>query len=164
MIGSFAALLAAELPDEASPDYPPTILYRARAQLVSDPGGALQSLPEDPDSLPVRAVRALASYTSAQKHGADKEKHLDELRDICVEMESEENLAPEIKSVVKVSAGTAFAREGEIEEALETLGAGTGSQDLEAYVALIPITHRVPISVVVSPSWFKSISPSTDQT
>ena len=36
------------------------------------------------------------------------------------------------KGVVRVLAGTAFARAGEIEEALETLGAGNDTQNLEA--------------------------------
>ena len=36
------------------------------------------------------------------------------------------------KGVVRVLAGTAFARAGEIEEALETLGAGNDTHNLEA--------------------------------
>ena len=36
------------------------------------------------------------------------------------------------KGLVRVLAGTAFTRAGEIEEALETLGAGTQHENLEA--------------------------------
>jgi hypothetical protein len=38
------------------------------------------------------------------------------------------------KGLVRVISGTAFACEGEIEEALESLGAGTGVENLDAYV------------------------------
>jgi coatomer subunit epsilon len=38
------------------------------------------------------------------------------------------------KGLVRVIAGTAFSREGEIEEALQSLGTGTGVENLDAYV------------------------------
>jgi len=71
----------------------------------------------------------LVSYL---KNPAEKETHLEELRDLCVEIEGEDAEGDEYeKGSVRVLAGTAFAREGEIEEALETLGAGTNHTNLE---------------------------------
>jgi hypothetical protein len=59
---------------------------------------------------------------------------LDELRDLSVEVE--EGVNPVENGLVRVIAGTAFAREGEVEEALETLGADLNVQNLDAYVSL----------------------------
>lgn len=60
-----------------------------------------------------------------------KESALEELRDLSVEIEGDDIEGDERdKALVKVLAGTAFARAGEIEEALETLG--TDTEDLEA--------------------------------
>lgn len=54
---------------------------------------------------------------------------------MCVEIEGEDAESEEKeKDMVKVLAGTAFARAGEVEEALETLGAGSSTENLEAYV------------------------------
>lgn len=67
---------------------------------------------------------------------------MEELRDLCVEIEGDdvdEDVSEKDKEVVKVLAGTAFVRAGEVEEALETLGAGTDMQNLEAYVVLLPL-------------------------
>lgn len=59
------------------------------------------------------------------------EASLEELRDLAVEIEGDDaEGSDEDKSLVRVLAGTAFARVGEIEEALETLG--TDTEDLEA--------------------------------
>jgi hypothetical protein len=59
---------------------------------------------------------------------------LDELRDLSVE--AEEGVDSIENGLVRVIAGTAFAREGEVEQALETLGAGLNVQNLDAYVSL----------------------------
>lgn len=61
----------------------------------------------------------------------DKEAGLEQLRDLCVEIEGE-NDGDEEKGLVRVIAGTAFFRAGEVEEALESLGAGTDHENLEA--------------------------------
>lgn len=51
-----------------------------------------------------------------------------------MEVEGECDGTESEKDLVRVLAGTAFAKAGEIEEALETLG--TETEDLEAYVCL----------------------------
>jgi coatomer protein complex subunit epsilon len=52
---------------------------------------------------------------------------------LAVEIEGEDSEADEYeKNLVRVLAGTGFAIEGEVEEALETLGAGSHHQNLEA--------------------------------
>jgi coatomer subunit epsilon len=56
---------------------------------------------------------------------------LEELRDLCVEIEGDD-VDERDQGVVRVLAGTAFAQAEEIEEALETLGAGTDTENLEA--------------------------------
>lgn len=84
----------------------------------------------------VKAVAALAHYVEAGA-AAEKDASLEELRDLCVEIEGDDAEAGEKeKGVVRVLAGTAFILAGEIEEALETLGAGTNVDNLEAYVLL----------------------------
>ena len=73
----------------------------------------------------------MAKYVAAS--GADKDASLEELRDLCVEIDGEDSDADEReKGIVSVLAGTAFAIAGEVEEALETLGAGTNTENLEA--------------------------------
>lgn len=81
----------------------------------------------------MKATRSLANYFSAVTSGSEssKETALEELRDLCVEIEGEEVEEKE-RGQVRVLAGTAFAKEGEVEEALETLGAGGSSENLEA--------------------------------
>ena len=80
--------------------------------------------------LSIRAARALARYVAKD----DAEKALEELRDLCVEIE-EEGVDEMQKGLVRVLAGTAFVRECEVEEALETLGAGSSNENLDAYVS-----------------------------
>lgn len=78
----------------------------------------------------MKAVTALARYVDA-KDSAAKEASLEQLRDLSVEIEGDDVEGTERdKASVRVLAGTAFARAGEVEEALETLGAET--EDLEA--------------------------------
>jgi len=131
ILGAWKSLIELS-PNPASPDYAETRLYQARAYIaLSQPLEALKVLDAADTSLSVRAVRALANYVAKN----DAEKALDELRDLSVEIE-EEGVDPKENGFVRVMAGTAFAREGEVEEALETLGAGSDVENLEA-VALI---------------------------
>ncbi|KIJ45205.1 hypothetical protein M422DRAFT_30050 [Sphaerobolus stellatus SS14] len=122
-------------PDPNSPDYTQTLLYQARAYIaLNEPLKALDILDADDSSLSIRAVRALARYIAKD----DAEKALEDLRDLCIEIE-EEGVDEKEKGLVKVIAGTAFAREGEVEEALETLGAGTNNDNLDAAALTIQI-------------------------
>jgi len=110
------------LPEPSEEDYTRILLYQARAHIaLNDPNSALALLPASSQSLAVKAVRALAQNS------------LEELRDLAVEIEGDDVSANEAeKSVVRVAAASAFARAGETEEALETLGAGTPIEDLDA--------------------------------
>jgi coatomer protein complex subunit epsilon len=110
-------------------------LFKARGLVQSDPDAALALLPEDDLSPPARTVRSLATYFNAKKADDDetKEKALDELRDLCVEIEGED-IEEDIKGIVRSTAAVAFVYEGEHEEALETLEAGTSTRNLEGYV------------------------------
>jgi coatomer subunit epsilon len=82
----------------------------------------------------MKAVAALARYVGATE-ADDTEASLEQLRDLCVEVEGEGD-GDEEKGLVRVVAGTAFFRAGEVEEALESLGAGTDHENLEACVYL----------------------------
>lgn len=81
----------------------------------------------------------------AASDSTESEAALEELRDLAVEIEGDDaEGSDKDKSLVRVLAGTAFARAGEVEEALETLGSET--EDLEAYVVafctdLSSLTH-----------------------
>ncbi len=122
------------LPDPNSPDYISTLLYQARAHIaLDDPASALKILPGDSENVAFKAVSALARFIEADE-ASDKEAALEELRDLSVEIESDDIDGTEKdKALFRVLAGTAFARAGETEEALETLGSET--EDLEAYVS-----------------------------
>lgn len=121
-------------PDENSPDYAQARLFQARAYIaLNKPKEALNLLGPDDASLSARAVRALARYVAKD----NTEKVLEELRDLSVEID--ESVDEKEKGLVRVVAGTAFTLEGEVEEALETLGAGSGIEDLDACVPLVPI-------------------------
>ncbi|QRW24633.1 coatomer epsilon subunit domain-containing protein [Rhizoctonia solani] len=114
MDSAYSALTANPLPDENSPDYLQTLLYTARSHIaLGDTASALAILPETDSEPSVKADSATA---------------LEELRDASLEVEGEEG---PLNGVVKVVAATAFLREGEVEEALTTLGAGTGTKDIE---------------------------------
>lgn len=113
-LGAYPALIQTPIPDPSSPDYIPTIVFKARAYLASgDPASALALIPNESDNVALRAVAALAQG----------EDGLETLRDLCVEIEAggDEHLGEWEKDVVAVLAATAFVRAGEIEEALETL-------------------------------------------
>jgi len=92
----------------------------------------LALLPAEDASLSAKSVRSLAAYFNAKKAEDDeaKEKALDELRDLCLEIEGEE-VEDDVKGLVRCTAAVAFIQERENEEALETLEAGTSTRNLE---------------------------------
>jgi coatomer subunit epsilon len=107
------------------------VLYHIRSLIALDQLDKAVSLTSElhDSGLVSRSVTALVSYL---KNPNEKVTPLEELRDLCVEIEGEEAEGDELeKGVVRVLAGTAFAMEGELEEALETLGAGTKHTNLE---------------------------------
>ncbi|TFK39790.1 coatomer complex protein [Crucibulum laeve] len=138
ILGAFKALTALELPDASSPDYAPTLLYKARSYIaLNDTTSALQLIPSDTEDITLKAAASLARSVAASNL-SDQEAVLEELRDFSVEIESEDFEGSEKeKAVVRVLAGTAFARAGEVEEALETLG--TETEDLEAVAIIVQI-------------------------
>ena len=119
------------MPDPNSPDYTPTLLYQARAHIaLNDPKAALQLISAHSENVAVKATVSLAKYVAGSEN-TEKEASLEELRDLVVEIEEEDcEENDRDKALVRVLAGTGFARAGEVEEALETLGVDT--QDLEA--------------------------------
>jgi len=126
------------------------VLYKSRAHIaLNDPQSALELLDEDDENVAVQAVASLARYVAASDP-ADAEAALEELRDLAVEIEGEEDVegSERDKALVKVIAGTAFARAGEIEEALDTLG--TDTEDLEAYGQPITRIYRLTITFSVA--------------
>lgn len=129
--GAYGTLADLPLPDPNSPDYTRTLLFKARALIaLRRTQDALNLLEGAPEGVAIKAASSLARYVGASDAAA-KESALEELRDLSVEVEGGDAEDDERDSaLVKVLAGTAFAREGEIEEALETLG--TDTEDLEA--------------------------------
>ncbi|PFH51763.1 hypothetical protein AMATHDRAFT_58220 [Amanita thiersii Skay4041] len=138
ILGAYKTLIDMELPDKSSSDHIPMLLYKARASIaLNDPQGALDLLPDDVDNVSVRAVAALAKYVAATET-TEGDAALEELRDLAVEIEGEDVDGDERdKALVRVLAGTAFARAGEVEEALETLG--TETEDLEAVAVIVQV-------------------------
>lgn len=132
-LGAYKTIATLTLPDPNSPDYTPTLLYQARAHIaLNDPKTALQLIPTGSENVAVKAAASLAKYVAASE-ATEREASLEELRDLALEIEEEDASGSDRdKALVRVLAGTAFARAGEIEEALETLGVDT--EDLEAYV------------------------------
>lgn len=91
-------------------------------------------IPEDSENIALKAVASLARYVDAAD-STKAEAALEELRDLSVEIEGEDvDESERDKALVRVLAATAFARAGEVEEALETLGSDT--EDLEACVTI----------------------------
>lgn len=118
-------------------------MYQARARLaLNNPSAALSLLPADSEDVTIKAVSSLARYIAATIPSSENlegaEAALEELRDLSVEIEGDDIEASEKeKWLVRVLAGTAFARAGEVEEALETLGLSGGNEEsVEAYVFL----------------------------
>jgi len=132
--GAYKSLVEQSLPDESFEDYVPILFYKARAHIAFGDTETVKSLiPEDTDNLALKAVAVFVNYISSPSGDAA----LEELRDLCVEIEGDDVDASEReKGWVRVVAGTAFARAGEVEEALETLGAESTTENLEAYVLI----------------------------
>lgn len=130
---AFEAVVQQPLADESSSDYVSSLLYKARSYIaLNKPQSALETLPVDPENVALKAVASLARFVAASE-SAESEAALEELRDLAVEIEGDDAEGSEgDKALVRVLAGTAFARAGEVEEALETLGSET--EDLEACV------------------------------
>lgn len=149
--GAYKTLISLTLPPQSSPDYVPTLVYQARAHLaLNNPSAALSLLPTDSEDVTIKAVSSLARYiaattppSSGSSEGA--EAALEELRDLSVEIEGDDSEASDKdKWLVRVLAGIAFSRAGEVEEALETLGLSEGNEEsIEAYVLLLvdPTVH-----------------------
>ncbi|KAI0078683.1 hypothetical protein K474DRAFT_1593499 [Panus rudis PR-1116 ss-1] len=140
-LGAYKSLVDLTLPDPNSPDYNPTLLYKARAYIaLDDPANALNIIPSDTENLALKAATSLAKLVQAETSGADKDPILEEFRDLSVEIEGDDIDADEKeKGWVRVLAGTAFARAGEIEEALETLSVVQETQNLEGVAVLAQI-------------------------
>jgi len=90
----------------------------------------------------IKAVSSLARYIAATAPSSESseraEAALEELRDLSVEIEGDDIEASDReKWLVRVLAGTAFSRAGEVEEALETLGLNGGNEESVEAVALI---------------------------
>ncbi|KAJ7765441.1 coatomer complex protein [Mycena maculata] len=137
-LGAYRTLINIPLPDTSSPDFVPTLVYQARAHIaLNDPAAVASLVPAGSENVAVKAVSALARYVSAVET-ATQEAALEELRDLAVEIEGDDVEGTQRdKNSVRVLAGTAFARAGEIEEALETLL--TETEDLEAVAVIVQI-------------------------
>ncbi|KAG9018216.1 hypothetical protein FRB90_011851 [Tulasnella sp. 427] len=139
-LGNYKYLCDNPLPSKSDPSYLATVCYTARSQIALKNYSAALSLLGSDTSPPSRALTSLAKYLSAK--GDDKDTYLEELRDLSIEIEdgfegdSEEGAGA---GVVKVVAATAFFTEGEVEEALTTLGAGCKSQDIECVALIVHI-------------------------
>ncbi|GBE86545.1 predicted protein [Sparassis crispa] len=140
ILGAYKMLVDLTLPDPSSPDYAPTLVYQARAHIaLNKPRAAADLVPADTEDVSLKAVAALARYVGASV-SADKDSSLEELRDLCVEIEGEDlDATDKEKGMVRILAGTAFAIAGEVEEALETLGVGTTTDNLEAVALIVQI-------------------------
>ena len=147
--GAYKTLTTLTLPSESSPDYGPTLVYQARSHLaLNNPSAALSLLPTDSEDVTIKAVSSLARFIAATTPSGESseaaEAALEELRDLSVEVEGDDIEANEKdKWLVRVLAGTAFARAGEVEEALETLGVnGVNQESVEACVFFFLIFSR----------------------
>lgn len=142
--GAYKTLISVTLPPQSSPDYIPTLVYQSRAHLaLNNPSAALSLLPPDSEDVTIKAVSSLARYIAAttpssSESSEEAEAALEELRDLSVEIEGDDlDASDKDKWLVRVLAGTAFARAGEVEEALETLGLSGGNEEsVEACVSL----------------------------
>lgn len=134
-LGAYPALVSLSLPDPSSFDYTSILLYKVRAHLaLGDTASALALIPPDTENVTLRAAAALARG----------EEGLETLRDMCVEIEGDEDIEEWEKEMVRVLAGTAFVRAGEIEEALETLGGeGKSDDELSVFLSSLCIAARL---------------------
>ncbi|KAF8159444.1 coatomer complex protein [Crassisporium funariophilum] len=137
-LGAYKTLVQQALPEPSSSDYITRVLYKTRSYIaLNQPKSAIELIPEDTENVALKAVASLARYVGATD-SLEGEAALEELRDLAVEIEGEDVEGSERdKALVRVLAGTAFARAGEIEEALETLGSDT--EDLEAVAIVVQI-------------------------
>ncbi|KAG1740011.1 coatomer epsilon subunit-domain-containing protein [Suillus lakei] len=135
-LGAYPALISLPFPDSSSSDYVPALLYKVRAHLaLGDTASALALVPSDTENVALRAAAALARG----------EEGLETLRDLCVEIEGDEDSDEWETEMVKVLAGTAFVRAGEIEEALETLGGeGKAGDEPAALLSMIYLSLARP--------------------
>jgi len=134
-LGAYPALASLPLPDSSESDYAPTLLYKVRAHLaLGDTASALALIPDDTENVTLRAAAALARG----------EEGLEALRDLCVEIEGDEDSEEWEKEITRVLAGTAFVRAGEIEEALETLSS-EGKPGDESSVLLSLLCQAIPL-------------------
>jgi len=136
-LGAYKSLVEQSLPDQSSEDYVPILFYKARAHIaLGDTKTVTSLIPEDTENLALKAVAVFASYISSPTG----DSALEELRDLCVEIEGDDVDASEReKGWVRVVAGTAFARASEVEEALETLGAESTTENPEAVAVAVQI-------------------------
>ncbi|KAH6915986.1 coatomer complex protein [Coprinopsis sp. MPI-PUGE-AT-0042] len=139
ILGAYKSISQLSLPEESSPDYIPTLLYKARSLIaLGNPKAALDLIPGSTENVALKAVASLARYVAAGGDDTAKEAALEELRDLSVEIEGDDaEGSPRDNALVRVVAGTAFARAGEVEEALETLG--TETEDLEAVAVIVQV-------------------------
>ncbi|EPQ28423.1 uncharacterized protein PFL1_04250 [Pseudozyma flocculosa PF-1] len=127
------------------------LLYAARSHLAASPPNpssalsVLSSLPQQPH---VDAVRALARFVQARSQGdqdaiSRETVNLTELLDHAV-------VGEEKGQVIRCAAATALFLEGDSEEALETLGVGSGSsRELECValgVHILLSIHRLDLA------------------
>ena len=97
----------------------------------------------------IKAVSSLARYiaataSSSSENSEGAEAALEELRDLSVEIEGDDLGATERdKWLVRVLAGTAFTRAGEVEEALETLGLSGGNEESIEACVFLPVNLTV---------------------
>lgn len=111
---------------------------------LNESQSALNLISNDSEHIAVKAVASLARYVEASD-SSKAEAALEELRDLVVEIESEDFEGSDgDKALVRVLAATAFARAGEVEEALETLNPDT--EDLEACVSFRDDMWRLLLS------------------
>jgi coatomer protein complex subunit epsilon len=131
-LGAYKNLLDISLPDVNSPEYSEFLVYKARAQIaLGNPRAVASLVPKDSENVALKSVLALAKFTAAPESA--REELLEQFRDLAVELEGEDAVgSQQDKDTAKVLAGAAFAASGEVEEALETLGAGTQNENLEA--------------------------------
>ncbi|KAI0091666.1 coatomer epsilon subunit-domain-containing protein [Irpex rosettiformis] len=158
ILGAYQSLTSQPLPPSTSPDFLPTLIYQARAHIaLSAPSAALSLLssslansPELEENVAVKAVNALAKYVESPG-----DTTLEELRDLAVEVDSDEDEdagdreAERDRWTVRVLAATAFARAGEVEEALETVQAGRNKAWLEATAVTVQLylsIHRADLA------------------
>ncbi|KAI0924526.1 hypothetical protein AcW2_005395 [Taiwanofungus camphoratus] len=139
ILGAYKSLIDLTLPDSTSLDYTPILVYQCRAHIaLNNPAAVSTLVPSNTENIALKAVAGLARYVVAG--AAEKDAALEELRDLCVEIEGEDLDATEKeKGMVRVLAGTAFALAGEVEEALETLAVGTNTENLEAVALTVQI-------------------------